>query len=102
MVALGLVDEVRELLTRGYSEKLKPLQSLGYKQVIEFIRGRSAWDRALDLINRDTWQYSKRQMTWFSADKTINWFAPDQIREIQKTIETFHSEKRLSSIIKSD
>ena len=102
MVKLGLVDEVRELLTRGYSEKLKPLQSLGYKQVIEFIRGRCAWDRALDLINRDTWQYSKRQMTWFSADKTINWFAPDQIEEIQKTIETFHSEKRLSSIINSD
>jgi tRNA dimethylallyltransferase len=96
MVELGLVDEVRGLLARGYSEKLKAMQSLGYKQVVEFIRGRCAWDRALDLINRDTWQYSKRQLTWFSADKTINWFAPDQIEEIQKTIETFHTRKRLS------
>lgn len=89
MAEAGLVDEVRGILARGYSEKLKPLQSLGYKQVIEFIRGRYEWDRAVDLINRDTWQYSKRQMTWFSADKTINWFAPDQFEEIRKTVEMF-------------
>jgi tRNA dimethylallyltransferase len=95
MVEAGLVDEVRGLLSRGYSEKLKPLQSLGYKQVVEFIRGRYAWDRALDLINQDTWQYSKRQLTWFSADKTINWFAPDQFEEIRKTIETFRTKTTL-------
>ncbi|PKN17078.1 MAG: tRNA (adenosine(37)-N6)-dimethylallyltransferase MiaA [Deltaproteobacteria bacterium HGW-Deltaproteobacteria-6] len=93
MVETGLVEEVRGLLARGYSEKLKPLQSLGYKQTVEFIRGRSAWDRTLDLINRDTWQYSKRQMTWFSADKAINWFAPDQVDDIRKTIETFRDIK---------
>lgn len=90
MVEAGLVNEVRDLLAQGYSEKLKPLQSLGYKQTVEFIRGRSAWDQALDLINRDTWQYSKRQLTWFSADKTINWFVPDQYEEIKKTVETFY------------
>lgn len=96
MVEEGLVEEVRGILERGYSEKLKPLQSLGYKQVIEFIRGRYAWEQTLDLINRDTWQYSKRQFTWFSTDKTINWFTPDQFEKIQKTVETFHSIKRLS------
>jgi tRNA dimethylallyltransferase len=89
MAAAGLVDEVRGLLDRGYSENLKPLQSLGYKQVIEFIRGRCDWNRTLDLINRDTWHYSKRQMTWFSADKTINWFAPNHFDEIRKTVKTF-------------
>ncbi|KAF0158856.1 MAG: tRNA dimethylallyltransferase [Syntrophaceae bacterium] len=60
MAEAGLVEEVRELLKRGYSEKLKTMQSLGYKQVVDFIRGRSEWNRALDLMNRDTWQYSKR------------------------------------------
>ena len=93
MVEAGLVEEVSELLKRGYSEKLKAMQSLGYKQVVDFIRGRSEWDRALELINRDTWQYSKRQLTWFSADKTINWFAPDQFEAIRKTVATFLERK---------
>ena len=90
MVEAGLVEEIRDLLARGYSEKLKSLQSLGYKQTVAFIRGRSSWDQALDLINRDTWQYSKRQMTWFSADRTINWFSPDQYEEIKKKVEAFY------------
>ncbi|MEN6469799.1 MAG: tRNA (adenosine(37)-N6)-dimethylallyltransferase MiaA [Smithella sp.] len=91
MVEAGLVDEVRGLLERGYSENLKPLQSLGYKQTVAFIRGRASWDQTLDLINRDTWQYSKRQLTWFSADKIINWFSPDQFDQIRKTVETFRT-----------
>jgi len=56
-------------LAKGYSEKLKPLQSLGYKQMIDFIGKRQSWEQTLDSINRETWQYAKRQMTWFGADK---------------------------------
>lgn len=93
MVEAGLVDEVRGLLKQGYGGDLKPLQSLGYKQVVEFIREHNTWERTLELINRDTWQYAKRQMTWFSADKTINWFAHDQIGEIRKTVEKFRNKK---------
>lgn len=93
MVEAGLLDEVKGLLENGYSEKLKPLQSLGYKQMIDFIRKRHNWKHALDTINRETWQYAKRQMTWFGADKTINWFKPDQEDEIQKTVELFRKKK---------
>jgi len=95
MIKAGLVDEVRGLLKRGYGENLKPLQSLGYKQVIEFILGRYPWNHAMDLINRNTWQYSKRQMTWFSADKTINWFTPDQFEEIRGTVEKFLTHEKV-------
>ncbi len=91
MMDAGFLDEVRGLLARGYSEKLKPLQSLGYKQMIDFLQGRQNWEETLRLINRDTWQYSKRQMTWFSADKTIHWFAPDQTDEIKKSLEIFRT-----------
>jgi len=95
MMEAGLVDEVRDLLARGYSEKLKPLQSLGYKQVIDFLRGRHSLEEAVDLINRDTWHYSKRQMTWFAADKTIGWFAPDQRTSIEKHLKNFLSKYEL-------
>jgi tRNA dimethylallyltransferase len=89
MVETGLLDEVRGLLAKGYSEKLKPLQSLGYKQMIDFIGKRQSWEQTLDSINRETWQYAKRQMTWFGADKTISWFRPDETEEIKIKIEDF-------------
>ena len=83
MIEAGLLDEVRGLLDRGYHEKLKPLQSLGYKQMISLIRGRCDWDQAKDEINRETWRYAKRQLTWFRADKTISWCGPDETENIE-------------------
>ena len=93
MMEEGLVDEVQRILSMGYDEKLKPLQSLGYKQVIEFIRGKYGREGMMERINRETWQYSKRQLTWFSADKSIIWFTPNQADEIKKTVEVFWSER---------
>jgi tRNA dimethylallyltransferase len=92
MVASGLLDEVKSLLDRGYTEKLKPLQSLGYKEVIEFLSGKYDWDSALHLIERNTWHYAKRQMTWFAADKEINWYNPDNLDDIKINVETFRNE----------
>jgi tRNA dimethylallyltransferase len=92
MIAEGLLDEVKSILDRGYSYKLKPLQSLGYKQVIGFLREEYNWENALDLIKRDTWQYAKRQLTWFKADKEINWFKPDLFAEIRKNVEKYWKE----------
>ncbi len=89
MIAEGLLDEVKSILDRGYSYKLKPLQSLGYKQVIGFLRKEYDWENALDLIKRDTWHYAKRQLTWFAADKEINWFNPDLVVEIRKNVEKY-------------
>ena len=47
MIAAGLLDEVKGLLARGYGENLKPMQSLGYKQVIDFLRGKHDWEKAV-------------------------------------------------------
>ena len=95
MVDAGLLDEVQSLLAKGYSEKLKPLQSLGYKQMIDYIRGRCNREQAIHLMNRDTWHYSKRQMTWFSADKTISWFEPDQMAAIEDHMKNLLSKRQI-------
>ncbi len=92
MIAAGLMSEVENLLERGYSKNLKPLQSLGYKQVIKYLSGECNWEEAVDLINRDTWRYAKRQITWFAADKEINWFSPDSSAEIKKNVKKFWKE----------
>jgi tRNA dimethylallyltransferase len=92
MIADGLLDEVKSILDRGFRYNLKPLQSLGYKQIIGFLQMEYDWENALNLINRDTWQYAKRQSTWFNADKEINWFNPDLSGEIMKNVEKFWKE----------
>jgi tRNA dimethylallyltransferase len=92
MITEGLLDEVKSVLDRGYNEKLKPLQSLGYKQMIGFLRNVHNWENSIDLIKRDTWHYAKRQMTWFAADKEINWFGCDSPEEIVKNVEKFWKE----------
>ena len=92
MIAEGLLDEVKSVLGRGYNENLKPLQSLGYKQMIGFLRNEHNWENSIDLIKRDTWHYAKRQMTWFAADKEINWFDCDSPEEIVKNVDKFLQE----------
>ncbi|KQC11462.1 MAG: tRNA dimethylallyltransferase [Smithella sp. SDB] len=89
MIADGLLGEVKKVLTMGYKEYLKPLQSLGYKQVIGFLRNKYDWQCCVDLIKHDTWQYARRQMTWFAADKEINWFSPDSFSEISNNVKKF-------------
>lgn len=89
MISRGLLDEVKGLLARGYGENLKPMQSLGYRQVIGFLKGEYDWEKTIELINRETWLYAKRQMTWFSADKEVKWHTSEKAEEIKKEVAIF-------------
>lgn len=73
MLADGLLDEVKNLLAKGYSPDLKSMRSIGYKEVISFLNGRYSLEEAIRLIKRDTRHYAKRQLTWFNADNEIIW-----------------------------
>lgn len=89
MIEDGLVREVDAILNMGYGEKLKSMQSLGYKQIIGFLNKKYTLDEAINLIKRDTWQYAKRQMTWFNADKEIHWFSQSSFHQTKEKIEKF-------------
>ncbi|MFO7570296.1 MAG: tRNA (adenosine(37)-N6)-dimethylallyltransferase MiaA [Smithellaceae bacterium] len=97
MTDAGFEDEVRTVLGMGYSEKLKSLQSLGYKQMIDYIGGRCSREEALERIGRETWRYAKRQMTWFAADREIQWFWPDQADRIKETVTAFFNSSSAES-----
>jgi tRNA dimethylallyltransferase len=73
MVEAGLLDEVRGLLQQGYSSALPALQGIGYRQFVEVARGELDPLRALELMQRDTVRYAKRQMTWFTREPGIEW-----------------------------
>lgn len=89
MVDEGLLDEVRGLIERGYSYELKPMKSLGYRHMVEFIRGEKDWEEAIRTLKRDTRRYAKRQLTWFRADKEIIWIQPGDIQSMTDTVEGF-------------
>jgi tRNA dimethylallyltransferase len=73
MVEQGFLQEVQGLLDMGYGAELNPMQSLGYKQMVRFVRNEMGWDEAIREIKRDTRRYAKRQWTWFKSDAEIGW-----------------------------
>ncbi len=74
MIAQGFVKEVAGLLEMGYGPDLRPMLSLGYKQIAAHLRGETSLDEAVCRIKRETRRYAKRQMTWFRADPEFQWF----------------------------
>lgn len=90
MIEQGLIDEVRQLLEKGYAPAIKPFQSLGYKQILSYLQGELSLDEAVMLIKRNTKRYAKRQLTWFRKDSEIRWFTlPEQSLEISEAIKKF-------------
>ena len=74
MFDAGLCDEVRRILSLGYSPSAKPFESIGYKQALALVLGQMTEEQAVTDAQRETRRYSKRQMTWFRRDETIVWF----------------------------
>ncbi len=80
MIGSGLEDEVRGLIEMGYSRDLKPLTSIGYKQMMMYIAGEVSREEAVRLIKRDTRRYAKRQITWFKKERGIVWFDAEDVQ----------------------
>ncbi|MFO7709471.1 MAG: tRNA (adenosine(37)-N6)-dimethylallyltransferase MiaA [Desulfobacterales bacterium] len=76
MLAAGLEEEVRGLLSRGYGPELKPMQSIGYSHMTALIAGRLDRPEAVRTLKRDTRRFAKRQLTWFRAISGIVWLSP--------------------------
>jgi tRNA dimethylallyltransferase len=86
MMDEGLVEEVKKLRLMGYGPELKPMQSIGYKEINRYLDGEIGLEEAVGLIKRDTKRFAKRQMTWLRRDKEINWFEPP--RDYEKVFDT--------------
>ena len=73
MIEQGFLQEVEGLLEMGYGAELNPMQSLGYKQMVQFIRKEIGWVEAVREMKKDTRHYAKRQWTWFASDPEVSW-----------------------------
>lgn len=74
MIDCGWVEEVEAIRAKGYGSDLKPMKSIGYKRINEFLDGRLDLKTAVEKIKTDTKRFSKRQSTWLRADEEIKWF----------------------------
>ncbi len=74
MFARGLVDETRELLKHGLAENKTAMQAIGYRQVVEHLRGERSLAETIERVKIRTRQFAKRQLTWFRAQKNLEWF----------------------------
>jgi len=76
MIKDGLVEEVKTVI--NWREKAA-LQTVGYKEIFNYLDNKVSLDEAIHQIKTHTRQYAKRQMTWFKKDEEVKWF---DVREI--------------------
>ena len=73
MIQDGLEAEVRTALANGVAQDALSMTSIGYRQMIQYFNEEISFDRAVELIKRDTRHFAKRQLTWFRHDPNIQW-----------------------------
>lgn len=72
MIKQGLIKEVEEIYHK-YSEFPTAMQGLGYKEVVEYLKGNLTKEEMIEKIKQETRRYAKRQMTWFRKNKQTIW-----------------------------
>jgi len=98
MFRRGLVAETDALLRAGLDRSRTAMQALGYRQVVEHLRGLHSLPETIALVKIRTRQFAKRQMTWFRKQLPMQWIAvqPDQPAEqIAEILRQFRLEFRL-------
>ncbi len=91
MFDLGLMDEVKNFQSIGYSQSLNALQTVGYREVFEHLSGKTSYKEMVELIKRNSRRYAKRQLTWFRADERIKWFELHVESEVENISENIIS-----------
>ncbi len=73
MFQLGLLAEVQSLIT---FKDLKPLQTVGYSELFEYLEGKCSLDEATEKIKQHSRNFAKRQLTWYNKKPGFRWFNP--------------------------
>ena len=92
----GLVDEVRDLLARGFSPSSNALGAHGYRRVVEYLQGQRDLASAIEQTKLDVRHYAKRQLTWFRHEADVEWFAGfgEENRILQSVLKAIFSGPR--------
>ncbi|SEA92881.1 tRNA dimethylallyltransferase [Prevotella sp. tc2-28] len=83
MMSEGLLDEVRSV---SAYRSTNALNTVGYKELFDYIDGRWPLEEAVERIKGNTRRYARKQLTWYKRDEQVTWFHPDQQDKILKFI----------------
>jgi tRNA dimethylallyltransferase len=75
----GLINETKSLLNKGYTTKLPSMSSLGYPEISAYLNGEISLDDALYMIQQNTRNYAKRQLTWFRREPEVLWVPGEKL-----------------------
>lgn len=81
MMEQGLLEEVKSLVPYKHQNAL---QTVGYKELFEYLEGKTDLDTAIEKIQQNTRRFAKRQLTWFRRYPEIQWYTPSQREELNK------------------
>lgn len=79
MIADGFVDEVLRVYPYRHENSLN---TVGYKELFEYVDGLCTLENAVTRIQGNTRRYCRKQLTWFKRDPSITWFHPDDVPHI--------------------
>ena len=79
MMADGLLEEAKSLYPRRH---LNALNTVGYKELFDYLDGRWPLEEAVERIKGNTRRYARKQLTWYKKDEQIRWFHPDDTEQI--------------------
>lgn len=91
MLTDGLIEEVRNLISKGYNKNLISMQGIGYKEIVEYLEGNIGLDETVNILKRNTRRFAKRQFTWFFRDANVKWFNISTINEIDSTVDSIYN-----------
>ena len=97
MLEMGLMDEIKSLLSSGIPENCTAMQAIGYKEFVAALAGCGTVEEAADEVRQGSRRYAKRQLTWFRRNPNMNWLIRREGDSAQEIIERA---RRL--ILKSD
>jgi tRNA dimethylallyltransferase len=83
MMEEGLLDEARQMYPK---RSLNALNTVGYKELFDYLDGRWPLEEAVERIKGNTRRYARKQLTWYKKDEQIRWFHPDDKKAIMNYI----------------
>lgn len=87
MLKDGFVQEVINLGKMGYHSDLNSMQTVGYREIFDYLNQQISYEEMVSLIKQHSRNYAKRQMTWFNKDRRIKWFDMDVFSDLNKLCE---------------
>jgi tRNA dimethylallyltransferase len=79
MMKAGLEQEARSVFQQRH---LNALNTVGYRELFDWLKGEISRERAIELIKRNTRRYARKQLTWFRNDTAVTWFQPEETSKI--------------------